>query len=303
MKKIKLICLYLVISSFFWSFTNAKENDLLKAKIKGPVKVIEEFRYSTVVKFGKKHKYTLVDKCISRYDKNGNLTESLYDHSNDLFDVRDTYEYDLNGKLLEHKRFNLDDKIMSRIVYTYNEKNQVKELNIYDSQNKIYQKETYDYDVKGNNIRKEILYGYKTKRIYQYDDNSNLIKINIYDSIDNFIREEIFRYNNKGELIESNINSIGSYTMKTNYKYDDKSNLIEENNFISDSIGILSGNMRYTINGYKYKSYNSKGKLNTKSENKEIEFDEYSNWTKMKTIQINSSQKTIELSERKIEYY
>jgi hypothetical protein len=254
------------------------ENDLIKANLKGNIKIVMTLSYDETGGELINDRYNkegyLISKSTYELGKNfsnKDLTDKL---SGDIYTFEDIQYEDINdgGKLLftGRKQFGsitVNGKVIIRTIYNYDRRGNLIE--------KIYR----DYD------DRDLI---KTKHIFQYDKKNNLIEKKIFRSDSNnnlgLVKRFTYDYDVYGNKIEENFfDTNGMLFFNIKYENDDKGNIIKEIFYGPN------GKLAVTV---KYFYYNEKETDLIFP----IKFDKYNNWNRRL-----SSKK--DLVERIISYY
>ena len=246
----------------------------------GQVKSIKQVSYGITESNGKIIRdstgvFSFTPVRLFTFDRNGNLTETLEDHSNgNIF--RHFYKYDPDGKEIENIVYKPDGSIQERTFARYDEiGNKTEE----EYSGFVNQKRTFKYNDKGYLVEENI-YEYERKSnwktIYTYDKKGNQIEQNHYRPNGQLNKNIACKYDDKGNQIElKQHNPSGKLLNKSTFKYDERNNRTEEIHYNPD--GTI-----YSSNTYKY------------------EYDDQNNWI----IQVSyENVKPIIKVEREIEYY
>jgi hypothetical protein len=190
--------------------------------------------------------------------------------------------YNEDGNLVEGKLY-YNDSLIFNNVFVYDGKNKLVEKNIYNADS-LQEKIRYSYS-SSDNIAGSLDYNFKNKTvvkyIYTYDNRNNITEIDGWNSIDSVKKTN---------------------TLKNNYKYDDKDNVIEERHF--DIKGNLVGKPLSTYDGQGNliavdiygQAFNRGGQKFTYK----YDFDKTGNWIKQ---MISSNDTLMGTKNRAIEYY
>ncbi|MEL6863449.1 MAG: hypothetical protein AAFP19_03475 [Bacteroidota bacterium] len=259
----------------------AKKNGLY-----GPVKSFTQEVYMPIYKNGKLEKWIKGEHSIKEgnfskvYDEAGNLTEwHLFDNKAKQTD-RTIYFYHKDSLLQEEHYWSPRQQYV--LKYKYDQNNRKSEVLKYDKNDELLSTYFFEYDADQNRIAEFEVSNQKDTIVLRrmvYDKHSQLKKETVFRK-GNF-RSVIFHYtrNNLGQVREEHITNLqGRSQARTQYKYDQYGNVIEELVYVAHS------------NGFR----------NTRRIKMEYEFDEFGNW-----ISCNEYDKGIPISDiiRKVEYF
>jgi hypothetical protein len=270
-----------LITFCLFSCSGNKKNSLTDLNLKGDVRILSEFGYKAIIKFGEIQKDSLQYRLISDFDKNGNLvSENWLD-----IGIRNIYIYDSIGNLIEDNLYDEKKSISgftSKKKLIYDEKSNLIEKNTYLPSGFLIEKIVYDYDVNKNNIESKCYkYDFEGKELLQFTDK--------------------YKYDKKGNQIERiHYDKFGDNYYTEKYEYDENRLMIEE---FSDFLKEFQPPKKTYIydenkNILKIKHYSSKNVF-VKEETYKYKLDSYGNWI-LKTHYINGKPDLIE--ERKITY-
>jgi hypothetical protein len=280
MKKIHFTLLLIgCFIAFSCSKQSSLSNDCKKLKLNGLVKTTLENNYEAVATNGK----------ITKGNKNSNGDFDTYLMFNEAgfitqkrllntdCTVNSIYMYEYKKNLLSKlTKYTATENIDKVFVSVYDEKTDLLTTQTtYNAFGKIESTDKYLY--KNNLVSEQQTYGGNNgslvyKWTYEYDTNGNKIKDTWY--IDNATIQTTYKFDNKNQLIEQQETNKDNVVTKWKFEYDEKGNLSQE-------ICIFFDNSQ-TVKKYIY------------------QYDENNNWIEKTTIENN--QPTI-ITERKIEYY
>jgi hypothetical protein len=153
---------------------------------------------------------TLVRRYESRFDRKGNLIESIRCNGKDSITHKYFNKYDSKGNLIESFTYNSTDSLLRKSISIYDENNNLIDVNSFIAP-KNHSITKYKYNNNGKQSEK-LTYNsdnlLETKTIYEYNNMGYLKEVRIYNSND--------------ELIESN---------SSEYEYDKKENWVKKIEF------------------------------------------------------------------------
>jgi len=220
---------------FFFSFclfscSREIKNSLTEKNLKGDIRILTEFGYKPVIKFGEIQKDSLQYKLLSDFDENGNIVSENWLDSG----IRNIYKYDSIGKLIEQDNYNelKTPSFSSKKKFIYDVNNNLIEKNTYLSDGVLFEKIIYDYDENNNNIQSKCYkYDFDGKEVLKfmfkskYDKNGNEIESVHYDNLGRKEYTETYKYDEKGLIIEETSDFLR--TSKKKYTYDDNGNILK----------------------------------------------------------------------------
>lgn len=115
------------MSFYLFSCSIDKKKSLTNLNLKGDVRILTEFGYKAVTKFGETQKDSLQYRLLSDFDENGNIVSEDWIDSG----IRNIYKYDSIGKLIQQDNHN-ESKIpslLSKEKFIYDEKKNLIEKN------------------------------------------------------------------------------------------------------------------------------------------------------------------------------
>lgn len=174
------------------------------------------------------------------YDKKGNLKRKY------------EYMYDKNGRIVQIKESDYNSKyVITNITYNFKGK-VISTLNYLIDYTNMYSYDTYKYDDSGNLILHNFFdeEGYQYSTFYKYNSNNQLIEKKKHSSYRKITRED-------GITITKFNDSIGTYSLIGQNKYDSNGNKIETINFKHDT-NEVKGRTIYTYdndNNLTYEGY------------------------------------------------
>lgn len=179
--------------------------------------IIRETHYDS---FGIQGKYQ-----INKYDKDGNITESIVFNPNGVINTKITCKYE-NGKKISLDYFNSDGDLFKKETFKYNSFGSLIEINDYNSDGTIFTQKLFEYDHNNNLLN---------MTSYMYPNNKNRIS---YASKDKWVTKFYTKYNSKGLEIEAvvyepdgTISGEGTpfkNAKEYEYEYDAKGNWIKK---------------------------------------------------------------------------
>ena len=303
------------------------ENDLDNENLKGKVKSIKYTAYKASEKFGEIEKGEIISFFKNEetfYNKAGFITEKV--KFNEDFTVRATKKISYNEKYkpTEENYYDNNNQLLGKTKYQYVD-TLINQENTYNSNGKLIRKIKYQYDKNNNAIKEETTdsTGNQSKLfLYEYDQNKNLLETKSY-SEGKLLSSVKFIYDKKGRKIEfyRKNHFYNNEEEKETYKYDEKGNLLQQDNYTNNSL-LSSIFYSYDENNNlinekrtcfeigvawcpsyeKQYSYDKNNNLiEEKSENNKEEYiyDDNGNWTQ----RINMTDNIPHLIERIITYY
>lgn len=154
------------------------------------------------------------------------------------------------GILLEEAKYNMRGETIKESIFLLDNDMNIKKIQIFENHKGIVQTV---YIKKDDNSRLEeqlITNPDKTyeKRNFDYDLKGNIEDVDVYDSEFGFTRM-IYGYNEKAQLtLITELNKYRDVYEKTNFKYDDKGNLIEISSYTGDGGFIFKHTYTYLPN-------------------------------------------------------
>lgn len=166
-------------------------------------------------------------------------------------------KYD-NGKRIEMIAYgSTNSKIDRKNTYEYSDSLLIKEGIFFPNEDRPNQYTIYEYDQKGNNTRKtdrnkqdEIQYDYQ----YSYNEINQLIEQIAYNFLGNPTMKIDYKYDHKGNLIEEKRKDYFDDDSLVKYKYDHKGNEIDKQYFSPISELRNHWKSEYNNEGLKIKS-------------------------------------------------
>jgi len=166
-------------------------------------------------------------------------------------------KYD-NGKRIEMIAYGLNNsKIDRKNTYEYRDSLLIKEEIFFPNEDRPNQYTIYEYDLKGNNTRKtdrnkqdEIQYDYQ----YSYNGKNQLIEQIAYNYLGDPTMKIDYKYDQKGNLIEEKRKDYFDDDSLVKYKYDEKGNEIDKQYFSPISELRNHWKSEYNIEGLKIRS-------------------------------------------------
>jgi hypothetical protein len=234
------------------SCSGDKKNSLTDKNLKGDVRILSEFGYRAVFKFGEIQKGSLAYRLLSDFDENGNIVSENWLDS----DTRNIYKYDSIGKLIEQDKHNelKTPSLSSKKKFTYDQNNNLIEKNTYLPDGFLFEKIIYDYDEKGNNIESKCYnYDFEGKELLQfmfkhsYDKKGNEIDRDHYDNLGNKEYTETYKYDEKGLMIEEFTDFLKDkiHPKKIRYAYDNKGNILSIKHYSSEEVIVYEKTHKY----------------------------------------------------------
>lgn len=273
------------------------------------IKSIKEDRFHAVKKYvgeiikGKrKRQFSGGGDTLTIYDMQGNKSEVTWYNSDERVKYKKSFKYDVENRKINEIGINKFDNIDYSIDFKYDDNgNLIEEYCSNFNEDSTKDSKTYVYDLWGN--RTEIcIYSFyddtlRHKIENTYDYKNNIIDSTVYE-LGIYKYQRIYKYDQNNFLIEEErINNEGNIIEKTTYKYDDKGNQIELENFFSNEKLVRYYDDKRMVR--EVKSYNSKG-IVERTTNFHYRYDEKGNWVE-KIITIDNIPSYIE--EREIEYF
>jgi TonB family protein len=193
-------------------------------------------------------------KRISTYDEQGRMKEEIRYKSKDEIDTKIVHIYDDAGRKIESQGYFKDGTLIGKSVYTYDKANRLADESYFKEGTLIY-KTTFIYYPSGQVREKVTTFknGEIDKVIYIYSDEGSRAEHLHYKSKD-VLEKKLVKGINTKEKSSGMVyyKSDGSPAWKWQFKYDDKSNVIEE------EIQTLFGASKWT---YEYE-HDDKGNWN-----------------------------------------
>ena len=194
---------------------------------------------------------------------------------------KNVFKYDANGNMTELANYSSDGKLVSTIKTTYDASGYpISEETILGNGN-VDLRSTIKTDAKGNRIEQNDVRADPTgtlfnfKQFYSYDEKGQLIERAVYRDNGAFFYKYGFTYDANGNKTEwTRLTSNNAVLGKVVYKYNDKNNLIEQNEY--EGASTLKSSFTFTY-----------------------EYDKKGNWIRQNKLQDN---KVIEIKERQITY-
>lgn len=294
-----------------------KKNDWEDMGLIGKVKSITTYGYKAVERFGEVEKIsrTLNDNIEDHkvlFNDMGNITEKYKFNLDETKSNKWIYNYNKNQKKVEANWINIStNDTMSNILYEYDDKgNLITELDAILIVFESFTKFSYKYDSNNHLVEKDIFNAYydylDSKWKYKNDKYGNMIEASVYDYLYNKEGKLLgiykYKYDNKKNLIEEeDLTSNGELYRKNVYKYDDKGNRIEYNSYESDGSLSFKHVYKYDDKGnlIDKRRYESDSKLDGINSYK-YTYDKKGNWIKKISYY---NEKPTYIQERKIEYF
>ena len=160
-----------------------------------------------------------------KYDDNDNVIEKRASLKSGVNVIN--YEYNSKEQLIKEKQYYDNGDLHQDIDYKYNAQGYLSEIvNAYKSGS--VHKTTFTYDENGNLIEEITDLGYRaSKHVSTYDENNRLTKTTLWDKDLGEEFEEYgvteYKYDEKGNMIEE----VLDYEIVIYYKYDENNNIIE----------------------------------------------------------------------------
>ncbi len=259
------------ITIFSVSLTTCAQNPkalLTELGLKGPVKKIIEYKYSTDTSKINIDTSKKILKTIIEFDENGNETEELM------------YNIDRKG---QQSKFSFKYKKDSTIVKTQ-----------FDDRGKLFCTYVFKYDGQGRKI--------------VFDTKSEKYKRQGYLSMSPSEGMTTYKYDEKGNLIEDdqyNV-SLKKYVFKNKYLYDEKNQKIEMDGYRDEEILDSKTIFKYDTVGraIEMSSYDRDNKFMGGGSTEYVATDQYGNWTMIRTQPLHSANNQYKyFTERIISYY
>ena len=225
-------------------------------RVKNRIKSISENHYVRLIKNSRFIKGDLLKESKSNFDKNGQCIESF---TNGIFfglNHHSIYKLNNKGLISEIHSFSNEKKLQNITYHYYNKSNKLVETTVKDCNSNLKSKENFVYS-ESDRLLEEIHYDenldISNKTVHTYDENGNKVKTTVIQN------EEItsslsYKYDFRSNLIEEFYRSSYSNSIK-NIVYDEKGNLFEEyfRQFHSESIS--ESKTTYDIDGNKIRFY------------------------------------------------
>jgi len=249
---ITIFILHFFVTGFFCNAQNfnTKKTDVQESGLLGKVKLLKQDKFMAQDKFGeiiqgKRFNGTgQVNLFLTKFDDKGNIVESnLYSEAGALI-YKSIIKYN-SGNLIEHIHYSANDSLAGKTIAKCDSKRNIIESNSYQPDGKIVVRSNFKYDENSNRIEEiseQIDDGIKQRTSNKFDIKGNIIdsKTESYPKNDSrgwfCISHETKKYDVKGNNIEIVILDCvnGAMNRKTIQKFDDKGNIIEENNYNAD---------------------------------------------------------------------
>lgn len=224
-------------------------------------------------------KDSLTSKIISKYNKDGYISENLTYLPNGSLKLSYIYSYIQVGYISELNSKPNYAFSPNKWTYKYDSNGNEIEMVAFNGDGSISYKSTSKYDNEGKMIERSWLSSdSNSKQICTYDKNGNLIEMNeYYDGSTLSSLTTTFKYDNRGNITDTKrFNTIDSFYEYWTFEFDEKGNQISQTSYN------LDGTIQ-SVFSFNYKDIDLKG-----------------NWLKKETIWDN---RIVYLIERKIEYY
>jgi YD repeat-containing protein len=209
------------------------------------------------------------------------LSESIFDAvPTKTLSLKNVFKYDANGNMTELINYSGDGKLVSTIK-TYDANGYpISEETILSNGN-VDVRSTIKADTKGNKIEQNDVKADPTgtlfnfKQFYSYDEKGQLVERAAYRDNGAFFYKYGFTYDASGNKTEwTRLGPNNSISGKVVYKYNDKNNLIEQNEY--EGASTLKSSYTFTY-----------------------EYDKKGNWIRQNKI---ADGKVVEIKERQITY-
>ena len=191
-----------------------------------------------------------------RYDKKGRIIEKISKY-NDSITSKEVFKYTKKGKIKKHTYYDANDSICHQLVFQYDKKRfmikksdlcsgyttkweakkhgKLTDTLVYDDGPTISRKWIMQYDENSRRISEEVFENKpkeeKWKCTYTYDESGNLAELN-YSGENIMITKECYSFDDKQHQTEEKVfGKNGTLIYKTNWKYDERNNLIEKNQY------------------------------------------------------------------------
>lgn len=181
------------------------------------------------------------------YNERGDLIMENYYNSEGEFQYKDTCIYNEKGKIVG-KLVRSHGRLLNRFTWKYDFKGNMIEQNQYDVHNESgrpYITTITKYDDKGNKteMKETSAWGsLETRRSFIYDEKGRLTEDNWYHSDGHLLEQYAFRFDKKGNVTELNyIGYSGNLKVKRNFVFDDKGNML-----IDSIVGAGCAAVKYT---------------------------------------------------------
>lgn len=215
-----MIALIIFISSAFPHISSAQEvNDLSQQKLIGKVRSLTETSYK-VKKVREKQEESFYAKSSSIYNAQGNKTMEYAYNPDGTLDSKSVFTYDNNGLLIQEDSYNPDGSTGFTNIYEYDKNGNMTSVNLYDAGGSLFLETISDYDANGNEINET-----NYSQVEQQDKHRDKEK-----NKDIILNKTLWRYDTKSNLLEEKyFEGDTTLTRKTVYTYDNNNNKIEQN--------------------------------------------------------------------------
>jgi hypothetical protein len=222
-------------------------NDIIKYKLKGKVKSINEVSYKAEFKsdelvLGERKRKILFDE----YDKylsfniEGNIVDQKLFNTDGSLVSKFYHKYDSEGNLLEEYWYNSDGSLDQKHIYKYifDNSDKLVLIELYNASDSLIKKEAYNYNDSGE-LTSKFLYkpdgSLGEKESYKYDINGNLLELLNYDSDDILSTKTVYKYDSLGKILIDEWYTPDELMMVTIFEYDSMGNLDIEGVYLPQS--------------------------------------------------------------------
>ena len=227
MSRVKQLLLFSLCSTFALAQETGKKD--YKNDLEGKVKSVRITTYVAMDKgggnYGKGSIAKGMDNMLTYYDKKGNVTERVVYYTNGAvwYTKKYIYEgYNLSkpaekpaAKTPEPKKENEEgithESLKGRVTYRYDKKGQKTEESSFDAKGALLWRYVYRYDTRGNVAERD-----------SYDNQAVLVS------------RESNRYDSNNHIIEKVITMKNQTAYKCTWKYDDKGNPMEKEEYFTE---------------------------------------------------------------------
>lgn len=187
----------------FTSEGNKSWSELPRFDKKGNMTLRNDYSYTN-------YDSTLVRRYESRFDRKGNLIESIRYNGKDSITHKYFNKYDSKGNLIESFTYNSTDSLLRKTISIYDENNNLMDVNSFIAPKK-------------HSITK-----------FKYNNNSKQSEKHIYNSDNLLETKTLYEYNNMGHWKEVRIYNSNDELIENNsfdYEYDEKGNWVKKIEF------------------------------------------------------------------------
>ncbi len=213
----------------------------------------------------------LIQEYVYEYDPNGFLTLELMREGDDFVVEKKTFLPDEKGRIQKEYRHYMDESY-DTVNYHYNHEGLLIKKEVYDPDNELENIEEYEYE--GKNLIRFVLKDADedilSEKRMKYDSSGNILELTEYDeSEDTTIKKvygyypggskkEVLTYNEAGKLVEhvylkednkgkvvQLIEETAHKKNTTNFSYDDKGNITNQEEFDKKGETVSRVNRKY----------------------------------------------------------